>query len=396
MSAANPFNPRLVFGLIAAGIAAFAALLLLLAYGGGSAGSPRGGNGGIQSVAATGFKGLQTLVSAFHDIRLIDDPNDEGEGLLIVALGERTTPAQLGDLVNRRAGRPTLIILPKWITRPGSRPGWVSAIAPGMGATLAPLFGRDATIAIAAGTGRAEGRDMLEGISVPIPASPQVARGGTLAPLLALPGGGALVARLGEEPHYVVADPDLFNNHGLREAERARAAIALIERFNHGEEQMIDFALPGAAGSRGADAPSMLRLAFEPPFLAMTLALVAAALLAGLYGAFRFGAVRREERAIAFGKAALVENSAGLIRLAGREARLGGAYADVVRAEMVRLTGAPYWLQGEKLDAYLDRLTKGERPPFTALAEALHNANDRHALMAAARSLHQWKKDIVP
>src|SRR6185436_15439404 len=71
--------------------------------------------------------------------------------------------------------------------------------------------------------------------------------------------------------------------------------------------------------------PGLLRLVLEPPFLAMTLALLVAALLAGFHGAIRFGQPRREERTIALGKAALVENSAGLIRLARREVHMSTA-----------------------------------------------------------------------
>ena len=127
----------------------------------------------------------------------------------------------------------------------------------------------------------------------------------------------------------------------------------------------------------------------------MTLALLFAALLAGLHGAFRFGQARREERAIAFGKAALVENSAGLIRLARRETRLGGAYAEVVRQDAARIAAAPPALQGEALDAYLDRLDRGDGPPFSALAARLAAARDRHELVAAARALFSWKKDII-
>jgi hypothetical protein len=140
---------------------------------------------------------------------------------------------------------------------------------------------------------------------------------------------------------------------------------------------------------------SLLRLAFEPPFLAMTLALVAAALLAGLHGAFRFGPVRRPERAIAFGKAALVENSAGLVRLAEREARLGGAYADVVRQDVARAVHAPPSLETGDLDRHLDRLGPKDAPSFSELAAGLAAARDRHALMTAARALFRWKRDVV-
>ncbi len=66
-----------------------------------------------------------------------------------------------------------------------------------------------------------------------------------------------------------------------------------------------------------------LRLMFDPPFLAVTLCFAAALALAGLQTAFRFGPVRRPSRVFALGKEALTDNSAQLIRLAGREGRHG-------------------------------------------------------------------------
>ena len=139
----------------------------------------------------------------------------------------------------------------------------------------------------------------------------------------------------------------------------------------------------------------MLRLAFEPPFLAMTAALAFAALLAGLHGAFRFGPERREERAITFGKAALVENGAGLIRLAGREVRLGHAYSDLVRQDAAHSTGATPWLSDEEVEAYLDRVGKPDQPKFSHLAGQLRQAIDRQSLMAAAQALFRWRKEII-
>jgi hypothetical protein len=52
--------------------------------------------------------------------------------------------------------------------------------------------------------------------------------------LVTLPNGDALLARIGVQPHYVAADPDLFDNHGLKDPAQARAALELIEA--HGNE----------------------------------------------------------------------------------------------------------------------------------------------------------------
>lgn len=395
--AANPFNPKLVFGLIAAGVVGFAALLLLLAYG-GNMGTPRDGRAHALSVSATGFKGLVTLVGAFRETRIVRDPSDlYSENLLVVAIEPTTTVEQVQELMQRRMDRPTLLILPKWITMPDpAHRGWVRRIGAGAPIPALAALGKDSQAGRYRGTppGTVSGADFLTGLSIPVPDAPQVINGSALIPLVRVAGGDALVARLSAQPFYIVADPDLLNNQGLRDPARARAALALIDGLNSTGATGVDFDV--TTNGLGSDnSTNLLRLAFEPPFLAMTLALVIAALLAGLHGAFRFGPAREEERAIALGKGALVENSAGLIRLAGREANLGGAYAEVLRQETARAANAPSWLQDEALDAYLDRMNRTSGP-FSALAERLALARDRHSLMQAARALYQWKKDTLP
>ena len=128
----------------------------------------------------------------------------------------------------------------------------------------------------------------------------------------------------------------------------------------------------------------------------MTLALVAAALLAGLHGAVRFGQARREERAIALGKAALVENSAGLIRLARREAQLGAAYADVVRQEAAR-AGERARLAARRGARRLSRPASADRTGRASASSPPSSPRPATAtsLVAAARALFSWKKDII-
>ena len=393
----QPFSARLVAGLIALSLAAFAAMLLILAFA-GQPSSTRDGREHALSIGATGFKALATLTGRFGATEMIDGPEDLAtENLVIVTIEPRHRAEEVERLLERRHGRATLLILPKWLTMADpSHRGWVRALGAGPGSAAAQALGKNIRVI---GTrdrsaGTAGGTDILDGFQLPVPRSPQTISGGNIQPLVSLPGGGALVGRLGDQPHYVAADPDLFNNHGLRDPAAARAALELIARLNATGATGIafDLTLNDLAAN---DSPNLLRSALQPPFLPMILALLVAALLAGLHGAFRFGQARREARAIAFGKAALVENSAGLIKLARRETALGDAYADVVRHDVARLTGAPPTLQGEALDSYLDRLSKAEGPPFSTLAADLARARSRHELVAAARALFSWKKDII-
>jgi hypothetical protein len=216
----------------------------------------------------------------------------------------------------------------------------------------------------------------------------QTITGANLTPLVTDGAGGTVVARLGDGPLYVLADPDLLSNRGLADAGNAASALAMLDWMNSNEAQGIDFdvTLNGFGHSR-----SPLKLAFEAPFLPMTIAIVVAMLLAGAQALVRFGPVRVRGRAIAFGKAALIDNAAALVRKAGREARLGGRYAEVVRERAVVAFAVPGQLRDGALDAYLDNLGGSER--FTDLAEAARAADNTHALVAAARALHDWKRE---
>jgi hypothetical protein len=393
----SPFNPRVVFGLIALGIAAFAAVIWVMAYGGPVRQQEREvSRAQMLSPAAVGFKGLVQLVGRVRQVYQIGNARDLNYGdLLVIAIDENTKAEELSWVRQQRASRPTLIILPKWRTIANLRGGqWVTMLGPGAGHRVAASLGYQLRIGptVAPGTILSSGGD-LSGVSIPAPSLPQTVEGGGLTPLLTLPNGDAVLAQIEGRPHYLLADPDLLNNYGIGDRHRAQAALALLDGLNGGEGNSINFATFSDVPTT-REAGSLLRVMIEPPFLAMTLALVIAALLAGFHGAIRFGQPRREARTIALGKAALVDNTAGLIRLARREMHMSVAYAELIQQETARAVGAPSGLSGEALDDYLDRLTR-TGPTFSELASALVKTRDRHSMTAAARALFQWKKDII-
>jgi hypothetical protein len=395
----NPFNPKVVYALILVGIAAFAAIIWVMAYGGPQRAQPQEreySRAQMLSPSAVGFKGLVALVGRVRQAYTISNSADIDYGdLLVVAIDGNTSPEAISRLRQQRANRATLIILPKWRTIPNSRhQDWVSVTGVGAGDRVAARLGYRLRIGANPRPGTlATGENLMAGTDLPAPAIPQVIEGDNLTPLLSLPGGGTLLAQIEGRPHYILADPDLLNNQGIRDPERARAALTLLDTLNQTGSHSINFAtFTDVVTAR--EPVGLLRLLIEPPFLAMTLALVIAALLAGFHGAVRFGQARREERTIALGKAALVENSAGLIRLARREVHMSTAYAEFVQQESARTVGAPSGLSGEALDDYLDRLTR-HGPTFSELATALVKTRDRQSMAAAARALFQWKKDII-
>jgi hypothetical protein len=246
---------------------------------------------------------------------------------------------------------------------------------------------------------KVKGLGELSNLEFALPASPQTVSGADIRPLIPGPDGGVILGQLGQATPtdhgaaalYILADPDLINNIGMKDRASAQAAVDMLSILSPSDEGMVGFDLTAIGLGKS---PSALKLAFEPPFLALTLAIFVAALLAGLHGAFRFGPAARERRAIAFGKAALVENSAGLFRIAKREHRTGPAYAELIREEAAHAAAAGN-LHGEALDAALDRFSAPDRPGFTELAGRISSASDRHHLVSAAHALFQWKKDLI-
>ena len=159
-----------------------------------------------------------------------------------------------------------------------------------------------------------------------------------LKPLVTDPSGRILLGQVNDRPLYLLADPDLVNNHGMADERQAKAALAMLDFLNSTDAASVRFDVTTNGLGRSQ---SPLKLAFDPPFLGVTLTIFAALLLAAIQALTRFGAPRRTERAIKFGKAALVDNSAALIRKAGREGRLGPRYVDVIRQRAAALVPHP-------------------------------------------------------
>jgi len=385
------FRLRTIVFLITVGVAAFVAMLVATAYAPGS--TPRGGGAAhALSNSALGYSGIVRLAQATGRTTYVvrDDNMLSLPGLMVLTPQTADTP--MGEVLARRARLPTLVVLPKWLTMPDrANAGWVDHLG------LLPASEPEGVLApgnkFKVSRARSGGRPLLtdgflsDAIQLSAPRPLQTMAGDKLTPLLTDQAGHIVLAQLGEGPLYVLADGDLLSNMGMREAANARSALALLDELND-ENAPISFDVTLVGLGR---APNPLRLALDPPFLAMTLTLVAAMLLAAWQAVTRFGPAVRRERAIAFGKAALVDNSAMLIRKARRQARLGGRYVEVIRERAVTAFGVPSRLRDRAIDDYLDKLSGRAR--FSDLAAAAEAATDKTSLVAAAQALHDWQKE---
>lgn len=383
--------------LLAVGVASFLAMLVLGAYAPDLRG---GGNGGGHALsnAFHGYSGVVRLIEAtggsarvIRNVHLLDTED------LVVATPE-TGAVPVGPVLDPRAGKPTLIVLPKWTTmRDPDHRGWATLLGSDPGeatrvlapASVLPVIQR-----------RGRGRPLrtveplMKGVAFTAPPRLQAIGPfhpngksvyGDLEPLVTDEQGNIVVGRFTKQPLFILSDPDLLDNRGMRDPRTAASALAMLAWMNSNQAGGVafDVTLNGLGHSA-----SPLKLVFEPPFLAMTLTLAVAILLAALASAVRFGSPRRQARAIAFGKTALIDNAAALVRKAGREAKLGGRYVEAIREVAARAFGAPARLRGAELDAYLDRMRGGDR--FTTRAGAVVRAETREELTRAARALHDW------
>lgn len=389
--AETTFRPATILLVVAIGAIAFVAMLVLGAY---APDLRSGRNGGTHALsnAATGFSGIVRLAQATGRNPRIE----RSEALLdtedLVVLTPESGITDLTALLARRSTKPTLVVLPKWWTvADPARAGWVRAKG------LRPAFDPERTLApdhpITVRRHRTGGAPLTTvpahapaGMRFLAPGALQTAAGRDLKPIVTDRSGRAVLAQVGSQPLYLLADPDLLSNRSMGDLGQARAALAMLDFLNATEARSVvfDVTLNGLGRTR-----SPLRLMFDPPFLAATLAVAAALLLAGLQAIARFGPARRPERAIAFGKAALIDNSAALVRQARREARLGARYAEMIRDKAVSVFGVPAKLRDGAITDYLDKLDG--RRSFSALASAAAEARTREELLAAAQALHHWQ-----
>jgi uncharacterized protein DUF4350 len=392
------FRPIVVLSLVLAGVFSFSAYAVLSAYAPDLKGGEEGGANAL-SRSAVGYAGMVRLLRA-QDIPVLisREPaakRDPRWGLLVL-----TPPAsaKASDIVEFTEAGPTLVVLPKWQVLPDPlHSGWVLALG-GIdpGALKSLLAGRVmATVTARADRGPARLTIADDATGGPLATGPiehlQTLAAPGMVTLVSDASGAPVLVRSADSRLYILADPDLLDTQGLRDAKTARVGAELLLGLRNGSGPIVfDVSLDGYRHS-----PGLLKLAFEPPFLGATLCLLGAALLMALQAASRFGAPARAGRALALGKSALADTSAGLIRMAKREPRMAGRYLDLSRAAVARGLGATR-LSGPELDAYIDRL--GERAGagrLSGLAAQVTAVRDRDGLVRFAQRLYQWRLEMT-
>jgi hypothetical protein len=391
------FSARTLIALLVAGVFAFSAFVVLSAY----APDLRDGSDGrahALSRSAVGYAGMVELLRAIGEPVVVSrDPGARTASTsLLVVTPELYSDKDALNAVTAGGHAPVLIVLPKWQVLPDSaRPGWVSKLAPiSVEAVAKVLDKRFVGVRMVRAGGNAPVR--LSGLPGGLIASGPIDQ---LQAFVDDPDifvrdaqGRGILTKSHTERVYILSDPDFLNTQGIKDLATARSGTVIIQALRAGDGPIIfDVSLNGFARSR-----SPLKLAFQPPFLGATICLGAAALLLALQALSRFGAPRRPGRAIALGKRALADNSAGLIRLARREPRMAGRYLDLTRTAVARGLGAGRLAEAE-LIPLLDRQAErtGARHRLADLTAEAAQVKDKAALMRLANHLSQWRTEMT-
>ena len=395
------FSGRTIFALVLVGVVALAGFAVLATYAPELRGRSNGGANALSS-SAVGYRGAQIMLRALDTparvSRTRPTPRLLSAAGLVMTPGPGTTAAELGGFPGPLR---TLIVLPKWRTAPDPvRPGFVrkvgllpdmswagrmlSSVAPGSAVAVEPGLSRPVL--------RGAGSPFAPGTYLPVGRMDglQTISGPGWRPALVDARGRAVLAISKAHPDvFILADPDLLNNQGLSDIAKARVSMAVLQMLSGENGVVFDVTLNGLGRGR-----SLARLMLEPPWLAATLCLLGAALLMGWQALASFGAPAHEGRAVALGAAALVDNSAGLIRMARKEAAFAPDYAQTTRELVLKSVGvAP---GGADDDDWLARTAerRGLADPQILSSEAAR-VKTRDELMAIAHELYRWRLEMT-
>jgi hypothetical protein len=413
---ASPFSAKTVLALLAVGSLAF--LLLLYALGQGWTGSAEGRDGGNHA-AANGLNGYSGLVELLedtgHDVSLSRNPADRADyGMQILTPPLWSSAAEIDEIIQQRidtAAGPTMLILPKWMAMPvpevegvDSQAGWVVLGQPASPQWFGELAIGEGTQLAIGSTGGWQGL----GSSGDLPDEEQVqALVGnsekTMVPLLVDSEDDVLAAEYVQPgafdeydtwPIIVIFEPDLMNNYGMADRQRAAMAVQLVDEVTEGSGMPIrfDLTLNGLGASE-----NLLTLAFRPPFLAATLCMLMAALVIGWRAFRRFGPPVAEAPAMTQGKRQLAQNGAALLERVKRWHLLKEPYEDMIGRRVAKALGlrnADHEHREVSIDRALARRGH-DGPPFSHLAGDLREAQRPREIIRAARALRTFERTLT-
>jgi hypothetical protein len=235
----------------------------------------------------------------------------------------------------------------------------------------------------------------------------QSVTGPNLVPVLTGPHGEVLLSRVvvtGGRPQtavpvYLLSDPDLLDNQVLADPARTVTALNLVKALTPpvpaGKKPAYVFNL--TFNGMGFD-HDLLHALSRPPYIAVPISLLIAA-LGLMWAAFaRFGPPVLEDMRPALGRGVriLADNAARLMAVTLKEARLGPAYAQLMRDQVLKIRGYRQIDARESADDLADRISQIYKAThrYSDLRAQAARVMTVHQLIDVALRLHAWKVEI--
>lgn len=391
-----------VLAVLIAGATAIFALSMLLMLNGPS--EEQSFNTTTKSISAIGHAGLYDLAQRFEipvARSRINGVVAPGEGGLLV-MAEPTSSLAKDDILRLGRENNVLLVLPKrWALADRAKPAWIRSASPmelSWVAGIARLVEPKLEVTRGEPPKSWDRNDL--GVDPSFDDGAQLIRSEELTPIIGNRKGMLIGEKLdGDRRVWILADPDLIENHGLVKGRNADFALALLNAMRDpelGEGKVVfDETIHGMVNN--VDSPFRKLLQF-PYVIVLALVLAAMALLAWATTS-RFGKPRLAPPAFDLGKERLITNTASLLDRAGHHAFVMRRYVRATLRDAGRLFHAPRQLDDEKLAQWLDRIGEArglDTKASTILARAAEEQNaSLTGLFQAARDIHEWKEAIT-
>ena len=390
----NPFSKRtliIIVGVVALSVAAAVALTVMDSQ-------EEEGSAGVHgySTSAIGHRGFVRLLQKL-DIPVIlsrsDSVTKAKNGVLVIAEPTITEPAAR-DKVRKllQSDTTTLLVLPKWYGQTERGRSWIEDANFIPADEIKPLFdvlGIEAELVRLPMAAVYTGADM---VAMPKIREPQLVRSKEISPVIESEG-NILLGTIDVDGNevWLLTDPDVMNNYGLREADNARFIITEIDRLRGAGPVVIDETMHGYAQQ-----PSLLRTLFRFPLVLATMQVLVCALLAVWAAMVRFGPRRGSPPPIGPGKDFLIRNTAALLQYGGHHKHALQRYLQLTIGEVRRSLHAPT-LSPHETVAWLERVRTVRKVTISLrdLELAVEAANTPQRVVEVADEVFRWRMEMT-
>lgn len=401
----GPFSRPALIGLVAVASLSLVAAAVLTFFGDELGGKRSAGADGY-SVSAIGHQGLVRLLEKL-EIPVVVSRGDSSSkvrgGLLVIAepvVSDDAARERLRQLV--ASARRTLVVLPKWYSSAERNAAWIKdaswlpldELTPTLDAL--DLSGAKVLRSATPVTWRGEegiAELNIDGFEGPHIREPQLlSTDGLEADLDSSSGAMLLGARITDLSElFVLSDPDVLNNFGLRHPANARYITRLLDELREGGPIVLDETLHGYARQ-----PSLRRALLSFPLVLATLQILLCAVLLVWAAMVRFGPRRAAAPPIAPGKDFLIRNTASLLHHGGHHAHALRRYLQLTVAEVRHALHAPA-LPPAAMTAWLERVrqARGGKLSLVELERAVETAATPPRVVEVADQVFRWRMEMT-